>query len=141
MQTKTVIRKYHPHYGEVVYTSEGLLVCHICGKAFKKLGAHVWNTHKIRSREYKQMYGLDLCAGLCSEAHKKVLREHVIEHYDQVVGENLTKRGAGTRFRLGSAGRPKEMVSEQTRRRLHDLGERTIKNTKNHKKSRNSKSE
>lgn len=38
MQTEDMNPREHPHYGELIYTASGLLVCHICGKAFTKLG-------------------------------------------------------------------------------------------------------
>lgn len=117
----------HPHYGELIYNAQGLLVCHICGRAFKKLGAHIWNSHHILTRTYCEMYGLDLGKGLCSEEHRELLRENVMKHYDEVVGKNLIQGGVETRFCPGSEGRPKEKVSEQTRRRLVAHGSEYIK--------------
>lgn len=127
--------KEHPHYGELIYDARGLLVCHICGKSFKKLGAHIWGKHHILKRTYCEMYGLDVERGLCSEEHRELLRENVMKHYNESVVENLIQGGRKTRFEYGHTGRPKEKVSEQTRRRLAEQGMRSIaKNRKHNKK-------
>lgn len=127
----------HPHYGEIVYTANGLLVCHICGKAFIKLGGHVWAKHRILVRDYCKMYGLDVGKGLCSVEHKKVLREKLMKHYDEVVVDNLIEGGRSSRFKCGGIGRPKSMVSEQTRRRLSEKGrESLLKNSKHVKRKK-----
>ena len=49
----------HPNYGEVVVSPDGRLQCHICGRYFKKLGAHVVQKHFIETVAYKIMYGLN----------------------------------------------------------------------------------
>lgn len=125
----------HPHYGEIQYDVNGNPICHICGKSFPKLGAHIWNGHKMRTREYCQIFGLDTTHGICSKDFKEKMREHVYEHYDCVVSENLIKGGKKTRFIPGCEGRTKDKMSEQTRRALSELGRRTWRT--NTKKSRN----
>ena len=41
-----------------------------------------------------------------------------MRNYDKVVAENLIEYGDSTRFTPGHPGRTREMVSEQTRRKL-----------------------
>lgn len=83
------------------------------------------------------MYGLDVGKGLCSEEYKELLREYVRENYDKVVEENLIEKGKKTRFVYGDVGRPKDKVSEQSRRRLVMLGKETIRKTRSHSKRKN----
>ena len=40
-----------PDYGEVLYASNGDPVCHICCKAYRKLGNHIRFKHKITQEE------------------------------------------------------------------------------------------
>lgn len=130
--------KSHPHYGEVQYDVNGNPICHICGKSFPKLGAHIWSGHKIKMREYCEIFGLDVKHGVCSKEYKNRMRDHVYKHYDTVVTKNLLKKGAKSRFKSGGKGRTKDMMSEQTRRRVAELGRNTgrdnIKQTRNYMK-------
>lgn len=106
-----------PPVGTVVYDKEGNMICHICGKAYKKLGAHVINAHKISTKEYKKRFGLALDFGLCSEDLKKQLRSYIT---DDMVQKNLVQGGAETRFKPGTGGRKKDRVSLQTRKKLQE---------------------
>ena len=124
----------HPNYGKVVKTADGRLVCHICGKSFRKLGAHVVQKHGITAWAYKVMFGLDVIKGLISDEHRQHLSDCVARNYDVVVKQNLIECGVATRFSLHSKGRVKAVVSEQTRLRLIAQGKRTIHNTRTHEK-------
>lgn len=107
-----------PEYGEVAYSPEGKPICHICGKAFDKLIAHVWQIHRLRAREYKKEFGLDVIKGIMSKESTEIARQRNKENYDLVVEENLLKNGKKSRFKDEHRGRTKDQVSEQTRRRL-----------------------
>lgn len=128
----------HPHYGEIQYDVNGDPICHICGKSFSKLGAHIWNGHKMRTHDYCKTFGLNVGKGICSKEYAMKMRNYAYQHYDIVISENLIKDGKHTRFKQGSEGRTREKMSEQTRRALIVLGKRTgainIKNTLNNKK-------
>lgn len=121
----------HPNYGKVIKLPNGLLVCHICGKAFRKLGAHVVQKHNITSYQYKVMFGLETSHGLISEEHKQHLSDCVRRNFDLCVMQNLVQNGINTRFVKGHVGRTKDVVSEQTRLRLVAQGKST-KNLKPH---------
>lgn len=114
----------HPHFGEVTYDVKGNPVCHICGKSFKKVLSHVWQKHGISAKEYKYMFGLDTKKGIASEDTREKLRKSVKNNYDVVVEKNLNKRGKISRFSKGYKGRTRDMISEQTMRRLVDRIER-----------------
>ncbi len=128
----------HPHYGEIRYDVNGDPICHICGKSFPKLGAHIWSGHKIRTRDYCELFGLDVGRGICSKEYANKMRGYVHEHYQIVVSENLIRGGKATRFKQGCEGRTRDKISEQTKKALSALGKKTgamnIKKTPNHKK-------
>lgn len=107
-----------PYYGTIAYDKNGLPICHICGKSYRKVLSHVVQKHGINAREYKIMFGLEVRKGIICEETKEVLREKNKQNYDLVVAKNLLKGGEKTRFKNGGKGRMKNMVSEQTRRKL-----------------------
>jgi hypothetical protein len=121
----------HPYFGEVKYDDKGLPLCHICGKSFRKLLNHVWQKHGIYEKEYKLTFGLDTGKGICCQETRERLQQAIKDNYDIVVSDNLLKNGSRTRFKSGGMGRTRDKLSEQSRRRLSDLG-RTIIH-KNHK--------
>lgn len=111
-------RTDHPYYGRIAKSPDGRLICHICGQPFVKLGSHVVQKHGMTSRQYKQMFGLEVGRGLITNEHKEHLRGCVMRNYDKVVAENLIECGDSTRFTPGHPGRTRDMVSEQTRLKL-----------------------
>lgn len=128
----TPIQTNHPDYGKVIKSTDGRIVCHICGKAYRKLGGHVVQKHGITSYQYKIMFGLETSHGLISDEHKQHLADCVMRNYERCVVQNLVKKGSKTRFAKGSAGRTKDVMSEQTRRKLVNQGKIT-KNLKYYK--------
>lgn len=107
-----------PEKGEIAYDNEGKLICHICGRAFKKLASHAYNGHKITASEYKKMFGLNNKEGLLIESTKEKLREYSKVNYEIVVKENLLSKGEKTRFKKGCSGRTKDKVRLQCRKVL-----------------------
>lgn len=116
-----------PKKGEVQYDNEGRPICHICGRAFKKLASHAFHTHNINAYEYKEKFGLNNNQGLISESTKKILQEHSKNNYDLVIKENLLNKGKDHRFKKGGKGRTRDMVRLQCR---NVLIQNTFKNVK-----------
>jgi hypothetical protein len=104
-----------PLYGEIAYTEEGKPICHICGRAYKKLMSHVRHTHEMTESEYKKEFGLNSTKGIMCEESRELARKRALENYDNSILENLLSKGEATRFQTGSGGRTKEKVREQTR--------------------------
>ena len=88
----------HPNYGKVVKSADGRIICHICGKPFRKLGAHVVQKHGITSWVYKVMFGLDVIKGLVSDEHRQHLSDCAKRNYDVSIKKNLIEGGTATRF-------------------------------------------
>ena len=107
-----------PPKGEIRYTNEGDVICHICGRAFARLLTHVRQYHEMSEKEYKREYGLILYKGIISEKSRDKSRKAVELNYDKVVGDNLINKGKSTRFKLGDEGRTKNKISMQEMNRL-----------------------
>ncbi len=128
-----------PKYGEVQLDPDGKPICHICGRSYRKLGAHVMNSHHILAHDYKVKFGLDRIKGLCSKDYREWMRDKVMEHADVIITRNLILGGMATRYQPNHKGRTADKMSEQTRRRVAKLGASSgatnLKSTPNHKKS------
>ncbi|MEG0908754.1 MAG: MucR family transcriptional regulator [Clostridia bacterium] len=111
-----VINKPTP--GEVIYDHRERPVCHICGKGYRKLCSHAYNTHNITADKYKQKFGLEKKKGITSTITKAILQDSVKKNYDVVVVENLLNSGKESRFKIGCKGRTKDKVSLQTYKKL-----------------------
>ena len=92
-------------------------MCEICGQYYHRVTTHVRQAHDMDAYTYKKLSGFDTSKSLISEWSKKKSQRAVAEN--PKVLENL-KLGAKTRFKVGSSGRTKDMVSPQTRKRLRD---------------------
>lgn len=68
--------KYIPPAGEVHKDIEGKIICHICGRSYNKLGAHIVQKHKITVDKYKELYGLNRKQSLVSEELLKVYKNN-----------------------------------------------------------------
>ena len=105
-------------YGIIEYDNNGLPICKICGKSFKRVLTHVRQKHDVNEKEYKLQFGLDLHKGICSKESSEISRNLVFANYDKCISKNLLYDGKKTRFKINSEGRTKDKVSEQTRLRL-----------------------
>jgi hypothetical protein len=107
-------------YGIIEFDEDGKPICEICGKSFDRVLNHVRMKHQINEKDYKRQFGFDLTKGICSAKSAELSRLKNLENYDKVVKVNLIKRGQGTRYGVGSKGRTKDKVSQQTYIRLKD---------------------
>jgi len=48
-----------PDSGEITHDDRGFVVCHICGKAFEKLGQHLKDAHSVTVKEYTERFDID----------------------------------------------------------------------------------
>lgn len=113
-------------YGVIEYNEDGEPMCEICGSHFKRVIAHARQKHHISEKEYKLQFGFNLRKGICSKESSEKSRERVFENYEQCIGKNLELLGQKSRFKVGSEGRTKEKVSEQTRLMLVDRAKNNL---------------
>jgi len=55
-----------PQRGEIRHDDHGLIVCHLCGRAFDLLPSHTRPAHGLTADEYRAEFGLGQRAALCS---------------------------------------------------------------------------
>lgn len=91
-----------PKVGEILYATNGDPVCHICRKAFRKLGNHIRFYHNITQEEYRERFRLHHNTRLSNEEYIDMMNNYTMEYYDVVVKENLLKHGKGTRLITGN---------------------------------------
>lgn len=71
----------HGYYGVILESKDHETIqCHICGKMFKHLAAHIQNSHKEMSvREYREKFGLAYGTSLVSESMRWELKNRTLE--------------------------------------------------------------
>ena len=60
-----------PSKGVIKYDERGCVICHICGRAYKRLGSHVKESHNMTIFEYKEQFGLCNNARTTEENYSK----------------------------------------------------------------------
>ena len=113
-------------YGVIEYNEDGKPMCEICGNYFNRVIAHARQKHHISEREYKLQFGFNLKKGICSKESSEISREKVFANYEKCIGKNLKLLGEKTRFKIGSEGRTKDKVSEQTRIMLSERAKNNL---------------
>ena len=94
------------------------LQCQICGRWYKKVGSHIWQTHKMTAREYRKEYGFDVKRGQLTDVGRKVMHDHVFSNGTV----NNLKAGEVNWFKKGQKGVGVYKRSEQTMNRLKEQG-------------------
>lgn len=91
-----------PPEGVIKYDKRGYIICHICGRAYKRLGSHVRESHGMTISEYKYKYGL--CESSKTTEHNYSLKMHnyAIENN---MPQQLVEKGRMTRFKKGEKAR------------------------------------
>jgi hypothetical protein len=105
-------------YGKIEYNDDGQPKCEICNQYFNRVIPHARQKHSINEKEYKAKFGFDSKKGICSKESSEKTSLKTLSNYDKCITRNLNIKGSKARFVKGSAGRGKEMVSEQTKLRL-----------------------
>lgn len=127
-----------PEFGKIGYVEDekdrqyGMVICHICGKAFTKLQQHIYYAHHIYKKDYCLQFGLDNKVRLTSDEYHIRMREYAYK-YD--MPKQLMRTGKATRFKKGHNNN--YIRSPMTIARLKSIGFSTIiKNTKNNELKR-----
>lgn len=90
-----------PNDGEIETNECGEIICHECGKAFAKLGNHIFNRHNMSINDYKDKHKLYHKEKLTSTNYQETMRQYTTDNYDKVVSDNLVIGGKSTRFNVG----------------------------------------
>lgn len=87
-----------PNPGEIAYDSRGFVICHICGRAYKRLGSHIKESHHMTISEYKKEFGL--CNSAKTTEH--MYSDHMSKlAYKNGMPERLKTTGMNTRIKKG----------------------------------------
>lgn len=57
----------------------GKVQCHLCGQFLESLPGHIFSTHKMKTREYREKFGLAYTTALVSESHRMLLKQKTID--------------------------------------------------------------
>lgn len=87
-----------PEHGRIRYDITGKVICHICGRAYTRLGSHIKESHSMTTEEYKEKF--ELCKRVkTTESHySQVMRNHAMNNK---MNERLLRVGKNTRIKKG----------------------------------------
>ena len=108
-----------PPNGVIMKDYRGCVICHICGRAYKKLGSHAKESHNLTIAEYKERFGLCSSAKTTEDIYSEKMR---CLAYKNKMDKNLKEWGKNTRmkkgdnhFRLGKKIRLQESLNKKKR--------------------------
>lgn len=108
-----------PDKGIITHDHRGFVVCHICGRAYKRLGSHVKESHKMTISEYKAEF--ELCNNARTTERNYSRHMHNLA-YEYDMPQRLMKTGVATRIkkgqkdkRLGKKVRLQECIDKKIR--------------------------
>lgn len=87
-----------PNRGEIALDERGFVICHICGRAYKRLGSHIKESHSLTIAEYKETFGLCNNAKTTEHSYSMKMRENA---YRYGMPQRLRESGVGTRVKKG----------------------------------------
>ena len=87
-----------PQPGKIERDHRGYVICHICGRAYKRLGSHIKESHSMSITEYKEQFEL------CNNA--KTTEQNYSRHmhdlaYKYEMPQRLQIAGKATRIKKG----------------------------------------
>lgn len=106
-----------PPIGRIVFDKQGKLICHICGKSYKKLGSHAIQAHGLTASEYRKEFGLCANCRLTSDDYSQKMRDYAYK-YDMDL--QLQRTGKATRLAPGDKLRKGKDVALQEVLDKHD---------------------
>lgn len=94
-----------PNPGEITYAPNGDVVCPECGKAFRKLGGHLYQAHHLTCDEAFKKFGwYRRLTKATNIEYRKMM--HDIQD-PKTISDNLLSKGESTRFGSVVRGRKK----------------------------------
>ena len=87
-----------PALGKIEHDHRGYVICHICGRAYKRLGSHIKESHGMSIAEYKAKF--ELCNNAkTTEANYSAHMHDLAYKYD--MPKRLQITGKATRIKKG----------------------------------------
>lgn len=108
-----------PPRGVIEKDNRGYVICHICGKAYKRLGSHTKEKHHINIADYKAKYGLCNNSKTTeinySNHMSKLAYKHGMDEMLKEVGKNTRIKKGQNNMRLGKTVRLQERIDKSNR--------------------------
>lgn len=108
-----------PKSGFINKDDKGYVICHICGKSYKRLGSHIKESHNMCIAEYKEKFGLCNNAKTTENLYSKKMHDYA---YKYNMPNRLKVTGVDTRIKLGETdkrkGKPvrlQEIINKKSR--------------------------
>lgn len=108
-----------PQLGRIEHDYRGYVVCHICGRAYKRLGSHIKESHEMSIAEYKEKF--ELCNNAkTTEANYSEHMHNLAYKYDmpkrlQITGKATRIQKGERNKRLGKKARLQECLDKSER--------------------------
>lgn len=93
-----------PKEGTVEKDERGFIICHICGKAYRKLGGHIVGKHKMTTDIYKEKFGLCSRTKITETNYSQMMS---VLAYKYNMPEQLKAVGLNTRIKYGEKDKRK----------------------------------
>lgn len=87
-----------PKHGEIARDARGFVICHICGRAYRRLGSHIRESHGLTIANYKEMFGLCNNAKTTECSYSQHMRNLA---YCNDMPQRLKETGQATRIKKG----------------------------------------
>ena len=111
-----------PPKGVIQKDENGYVICHICGRSYKRLGSHIKESHNMTIAEYKEQFGICTRTKTTEDSYSKTMKKHAL---DNDMDKQLLDKGKNTRIkkgdksmRLGKEVRLQERIQKRTRNNL-----------------------
>ncbi len=89
--------------------------CLICGRKYIQVGSHIFQTHHMTARKYREKFGLDVKRGLTQGGYRKLKADKVFEN------GTVKNLELGKQYRLKKGEAIPYIRSKQTLERLHNM--------------------
>ena len=110
-----------PPKGRIMHDARGCIICHICGRAYVRLGSHVRESHGMTIDEYKKKFGLCSRARTTEDSYSKTMSQNSYKYgMDKRLmeaGKSTRIKKGETRMRKGKATRLQEILEKRDRRK------------------------
>lgn len=94
-----------PAHGKIEYDVYGKVICHICGRAYTRLGTHAKESHDMTIYEYKEAFGLCRRARTTESTYSKMMSDKA---YENDMDKRLSEAGKETRIKVGDNNNPRK---------------------------------
>lgn len=93
-----------PLNGTIAYDNRGCVICHICGRAHKRLGSHIRESHNMTIAEYKEKFGLCNNTKTTEASYSNMMHNYAIKYE---MDKRLLRTGKNTRIKKGEVDKRK----------------------------------